>query len=187
MASIQNKTDQLRFTGKGPLDAKSLVKTYANLLSVDTWTVDGTLVAYNGMITAVWLDKTTDDNGNTRNGIYYFFDPAVTSVVTQKNADVTNPANWHRLDTSDLASSLSAIEASMDSLDDRLTALEDADSIVVATYGYRKDFPANGEGGKLYIATDEGKSYIWFNSSYLAISGAESAEPDMICGGTALS
>ena len=31
MATIQNKTDQLRFNGQGPLDSKAIVKTYTYL------------------------------------------------------------------------------------------------------------------------------------------------------------
>lgn len=87
-------SNQYKHTGRGPLDAKALVKTYADLLSAETWTVDGKIAAYNGMITAVWLDK----EDLSRNGIYFLYDSAVTSAV--KVPDVTNAANWHRLDES---------------------------------------------------------------------------------------
>jgi hypothetical protein len=89
MASIQNKADKLRFKGRGPLDAKSLVPKYADLLEDTTWKVDGTLVAYNGMIVSVGLD--TAEN----NGVYYLHDSTVTSPLG--TPDVTNPANWHKL------------------------------------------------------------------------------------------
>jgi hypothetical protein len=177
MASIQNKADQLRFKGRGPLDAKSLVKTYAELLNTETWTIDGTLVAYNGMIVAVWLDKTDEAN----NGIYYFFDPAVTSPLALKNADVTNPANWHKIsDTVDV----SAIENTLSDHESRLTALEEKESDAV-TYGSRSGFPAIGEANKLYVAADEGKSYVWFNDDYLPVGGSEYEEPAVIYGGSA--
>ena len=59
--AVINNSNQYRYTGRGPYDAKSLVKDYATLLSKTTWTVDGTedgnIIAYNGMITAVWLNK----------------------------------------------------------------------------------------------------------------------------------
>lgn len=122
--AIQNKADQLKYKGRGPLDAKSLVKTYADLLKVDTWILDDALVAYNGMIVAVWLNK--DDT--TKNGIYYFFDPAVTSALTAKNADVTNPSNWHKIsdkvDLSSIEAQIDGIEESIEELDSRIDALE---------------------------------------------------------------
>ena len=172
--AIQKKTDQLLYKSRGPLDAKSLVKTYADLIDIETWTYDDTLVAYNGMIVAVYLDKVSAEN----NGIYYLFDPAVTKITHKP--DVANEANWHKLADSDgLVSKLSAIDA-------RLALLEEEESDVV-TYGYRSGFPAEGEANKLYIAADEGKSYIWFNGGYLAVGGSDSSyeEPTIIHGGTA--
>jgi hypothetical protein len=173
--AIMNKSDQLRYTGKGPLDAKSLIKTYAELLSINTWTatVNGTdtFVAYNGMIVAVWLNK----EDTSKNGIYFLYDPAVTSAV--KKPDVENAANWHKLtEFSDIAD----FEA-------RLLALEEKESDVI-TYGYHEGFPVEGEEGKLYVAADEKKSYVWFNGEYLAVSGSDSdsyEEPDVIYGGSA--
>lgn len=176
MAGIQNKADQLRFKGRGPLDAKSLVKTYAELLNSSTWTIDGTLVAYNGMIVAVWLDKTDAAN----NGIYYFFDPAVTSVIKQKDADVTNPDNWHKI--SDKVD-VSGIQELIDALDSRVSALEDEDKL--HTYGYRTGFPSEGEVGHMYVAVDEQKTYVWFDDAYVPVGGSDYEEPQVIHGGTA--
>ena len=55
--AIAIKKDQSVYSGKGPLDSKSLVKTYTELVSTATWTqkVDGedVFVAYNGMVVAV--------------------------------------------------------------------------------------------------------------------------------------
>lgn len=87
--------NQYKYAAKGPLDAKSLVKTYADLLSEETWQVEtnGRKVngAYNGLITAVWLNKTD----TSKNGIYYLYDESVTSVLS--TPDVTNANNWHKL------------------------------------------------------------------------------------------
>jgi hypothetical protein len=56
------KKEQLLFSGRGALDSRALVTTYANLLKASTWTesikeADGTTkeicTAYNGMIVAV--------------------------------------------------------------------------------------------------------------------------------------
>ena len=87
-------SNQYKHTGRGPLDAKALVKTYAELLSEDTWKIDNKIVAYNGLVTAVWLNK----EDTSKNGLYFLFDPAVTSAL--KDPDVTNSANWHKLDDS---------------------------------------------------------------------------------------
>lgn len=169
--AIQKKADQLLYKGRGPLDAKSLVKTYAQLTQISTWTYDDTLVAYNGMLVAVYLDTVSANNG-----IYYLFDPAVTKVLHKP--DVTNEANWHKLaDVDGLVAKLSAI-------DTRLTALEEKESDVV-TYGYRSGFPAVGELNKLYVAADEGKSYVWINNDYMPIGGGSYEEPTVIYGGSA--
>lgn len=114
------KKEQHIYAGKGPLDAKSLIRTYAELTKVDTWNVtisnvvDDEIVtntvfaAYNGMIVAVWLNKTD----TSKNGLYFLFDPQVTSAL--QKPDVTKEANWHRLDNagdiSDIKSRLTALE-----------------------------------------------------------------------------
>lgn len=171
--AIQKKADQLLYKSRGPLDAKSLVKAYADLVNVETWTYDDILVAYNGMIVAVYLDKVSAEN----NGIYYLFDPNVTKITHKP--DVTNEANWHKL------AGIDGLVDKLSALDVRLTALEEQESDVI-TYGYRSGFPAEGESNKLYIAADEGKSYIWFNGEYLPVRGGESyEEPDVIYGGSA--
>ena len=82
---------QYRYSGKGPVDAKSLVKTYSALLSQETWLNDaGKLSAYNGMVVTVWLD---DDHA--KNGVYRLHDASVTSIL--KTPDVTQESNWHKL------------------------------------------------------------------------------------------
>ena len=132
--ATQKKADQLLYKSRGPLDYKSLVKTYADLLNIDTWTVDGTLVAYNGMIVAVWLDKVDAAN----NAIYYLFDPTVTSAL--KKPDPTNAANWHKI--SDKVD-VSGIQELIDALDSRVSALEAEDKL--HTYGYRAGFPSEAK------------------------------------------
>lgn len=118
-------SNQYKFGGRGPLDAKALVKTYAELLDVNVWTVDGTLVAYNGLITAVWLNK--DDV--SKNGIYFLFDSAVTSAV--KKPDVTNEANWHKLsgidDLSGLTDQITSIQTGLENLQKEVSELESSE------------------------------------------------------------
>ena len=175
--AIMNKSGQYLYTGRGPIDAKSLVKTYAELTSDTTWNVDidgkSTFVAYNGMITAVYLDRDADKNLTDKNGIYFLFD--VQASTGAKKPNVTDEANWHKLANAEsLVDRLSAI-------DERLTALEEDSDVL--TYGYRSGFPAEGEVNKLYVAADEGKTYIWFNEDYLPVGGGDYEEPTMIYGG----
>jgi hypothetical protein len=85
--------NQYLYTGRGPLDSKALVNSYDQLLDKSTWTEGSSIIAYNGMVTAVWLNKTD----TTKNGIYFLHDTEVTSKF--KTPDVTKAANWHKLCT----------------------------------------------------------------------------------------
>jgi hypothetical protein len=172
---------QYNYSGKGPVDAKSLVKTFASLLQPATWYNNaGKVAAYNGMIVAVWLDPDA-----TKNGVYLLHDPAITSIL--KTPDVSNVANWHKLaemsELSAVANRLSAVETDFKSLEKRLSNLEENSDVL--TYGYRSGFPKIGEANKLYIAADEQKSYVWFDDDYLPVSGEDGEEPEVIFGGTA--
>ena len=93
--AILKSANQYKYSGKGPLDSKALVKTYSELFDVATWTLDDKIIAYNGMVTAVWLNK--DDT--SKNGVYFLHDPNCTSNL--KTPDVTNKENWHKLGGSD--------------------------------------------------------------------------------------
>lgn len=188
MATIQNKTDQLRFNGQGPLDSKAIVKTYSELLNPKTWTVNGTLIAYNGMITAVWLDKTVDERGNFfRNGIYYFFDPAVTSITNRKDANVADAKNWHKLGNIDtlpeIEAQLKTLQEELEAVKDDVEELQDSATVVEAT---KSAFPEIGEPGKIYVATKEARTYVWYNNDYLPVGdGGGDVEIQIIHGGDA--
>jgi hypothetical protein len=56
---------------------------------------------------------------------------------------------------------------SMESFEERLGALE-ADR--THTYGYRKDFPSQGEVNHIYIAEDQKRTYVFTNDDYLPIA-----------------
>ena len=89
-------SNQYRYTGRGPFDAKALVKTYADLLNPDTWSTTNALgnsiiTAYNGLVTAVCLNK----EDVSKNGVYFLYDPEVTSPL--KTPNVSLESNWHRL------------------------------------------------------------------------------------------
>lgn len=113
MAVILNE-NQYKYTGRGPLDPKALVKTYDNLLDETTWTVDDRLIAYNYMITAVWLNKAD----TTKNGVYFLYDPTVTTALGKPN--VTDERNWHKLadldDISGLSDKVNAVQTNLDAI-----------------------------------------------------------------------
>lgn len=166
---------------KKPFDARMLVPCYDDLLLKDNWVKSGTtqVIAYNGMLVAV--ANTADVS---KNGLYFLFDAAATGL---KSPDVTNADNWIKIgetaDIRDFAERVTTIESELDSIKDRLDALE-AEGSDVETYGYRSGFPATGEANKLYVAADESKTYIWFNDEYMSVGG-DSEQPEVIFGGTA--
>lgn len=118
--AIINDSNQYRYTGKGPLDAKVLVKKYSDLLSIN--------YAYNGMIVSVW-------NDSTNNGIYILRDPAVTSALG--TPDVSNKANWHRItETAELLALEGSVKTNTNAIADLLNKqLKASDEITIAADG----------------------------------------------------
>ena len=115
-------SDQYKYKGQGPFDAKALVKTYADLITQSTWLVDNKLTAYNGMIVSVGLNKAD----STKNGVYVLFDPSVTTALGKP--DVTNENNWHKLaeltDFSDIVAKIASnTQAIADETSARITAV----------------------------------------------------------------
>ncbi len=181
--AIATTQNQYLYTGKGPLDAKSIVKTYADLTRIDTWqTPDGAFTAYNGMIVAVWLNNVDA----TKNGIYFLHDQTVTTA--RAKPDVTNEANWHKLggtkDLPGLAEQIATMQKELKDLQADVEELQDSATVIKEN---RSDFPVEGTPGKLYIATAEAKTYVWVNNDYLPVGdgGGDSEEIQIIHGGRA--
>jgi hypothetical protein len=180
-------SNQYRYSGRGPFDAKTLVKTYADLLATETWTTisaSGTSVvsAYNGLITAVWLNK--DDT--SKNGIYFLYDPEVTSPL--KTPNVTLASNWHKLCEIDalteLTEQLKTINAKLAELSNDIERLDNKAEILAVVD--RATFPPVGKPNVMYVDVSKNKTYIWFENNYIpASSDAESVTYSMICGGNA--
>jgi hypothetical protein len=64
----------------------------------------------------------------------------------------------------------------MESFEGRLEKLETDHT---HTYGYRKDFPSEGEVNHLYIAEDQKRTYVFTNNTYLPIADRfETADHD---------
>ena len=150
--AILIKNDQQLYKGRGPLDSKSLVKTYAELLNINTWTKEDTLVAYNGMIVAVWLNK--DDT--SKNGIYFLFDPNVTTAI--KKPDVENEANWHRFadisDITDLSNKINSCSEAIASEQARAEAVEAAlDGKIAEALQAAKDYTDENDADTQYDDT----------------------------------
>lgn len=159
---------------KQPFDARMLVPTYADLTVKSNWQIvettssgatKTTFIAYNGMLVAV-----ADKNDVANSGLYMLFD-----ADGGKNPNVEDVNSWLKIgetsDISDLAARLSGIETELNSLDNRLTALETLEAEEkVHTYGYRKDFPAEGQLNHIYIANDQHRTYIFVGGNYLPIA-----------------
>jgi hypothetical protein len=177
--AIAKSANQYKFSGKGPLDSKALVKTYAELLDVATWTIDGKVAAYNGMITAVWLNK----EDTSKNGIYFLHDVNCTTAL--KTPDVTVEANWHKLGGIDnlpgLADQISAIQNDLEKVKSEVENLQDSATVVKE---FRSQFPETGLPGKIYVAMKEATTYVWYNGDYLPVGdGGDNDEIQIISGG----
>ena len=75
-------------------------------------------------------------------------------------------------------------EIRIENIENRLTALEEQESDVL-TYASVDAFPVTGRSNTLYVDTSTQKSYIWINSDYTLVGGADYEEPSLICGGSA--
>lgn len=164
-----------------PLDARTVVREYADLLLLSNWqSTTGKGITYNGLIVAVV--NTTD---TTRNGLYMLFDPACTSAL--KTPDVTKAEHWIKIgetaDISNFAERLANLETDLADFEARLIELESKN---VETYGYFSGLPSVGVAGKLYVVVDRAKTYVWVNGSYLCV-GDDTESYDEINGGDATS
>lgn len=98
MATV-SLSNNYKYIGKGPVDVKALVRTYADLLNLETWQITNdsgttTNIAYNGMVVSVGLDTSNPE----LNGIYQLYDATVTSALSVPN--VALEENWHKIATS---------------------------------------------------------------------------------------
>lgn len=178
-----NMSSNYEVSIKKPLDARSLVPSYEALTIKSNWVSSTNKpIAYNGMLVAV-----ANTSDTSKNGLYFLFDPNCTTNL--KSPDVENAANWIKIgeisEIEDFATRVAAIESELYDIKNRLVALENDSDVL--TYGYRSGFPTDGEANKLYVAVDEGKTYVWFNNEYLLVSDSDSGyeEPEVIYGGSA--
>lgn len=159
-----NRNINYEVTIKKPLDARSLVKTYEDLLVESNWTKDGKSIAYNGMLVAV-----ANTSDTSKNGLYFLFD--INCTTSLKSPNVALESNWLKIgetsEVSDLLERITKIDSELADINDRLDALE-ADS--THSYGYRKDFPTDGQQNHIYVANDERRTYIFVGGRYLPIA-----------------
>jgi hypothetical protein len=181
--AINSSENQYSYKGRGPLDAKLLVRTYADLLLPTTWVVDGIDSAYNGMITAVWLNNTD----TSKNGIYFLHDSTVTTA--RGKPDVTNEANWHKLgsinDLSGLTDQIAKIQEGLEAVKNDVDELQEAATVVIEP---GNSLPETGTSGKLYVVLEEATTYVWYNNAYMPVgdgAGDETPEIQIIHGGSA--
>ncbi len=187
-----DSANQYRYTGKGPLDSKALVKTFADLLLESTWQVTNSsgkevITAYNGMIVAVWLDKDENKNLTNKNGIYFLFDGAVTGTLGIP--DVTDKANWHKLgginDLPGLNEQIVTIQTELENVKGAIEELQDSATVVIEP---GQQLPEVGLPRRLYVVLEEATTYVWYNNDYLPVGDCTSSneiEIQVIHGGSA--
>lgn len=125
-------SNQYSYTGKGPFDAKSLVENYDKLIDPATWTVDGSIIAYNGMVVSVWKAPNS--------GIYCLFDPNV--VNSRQSPKVENKANWHKIaDDSDISSIINKLG----NVQNDTNLMELITDGIEAAKAYAKDYADTGD------------------------------------------
>jgi hypothetical protein len=178
-------TSNYEVTIQKPMDARMIVETYSDLTTESNWkTSDGRLIAYNGMITAVWLDKDADDNITDKNGIYFFFDPTVKDLW-EDEPDVTKEENWHRLGSID---SLPGLAEQITTLQDGLRELQaDVGELQSSATEVVESLPEIGKPNKLYVVAEEATTYVWHNGKYILVGdGADDEDIQIINGGKAI-
>ncbi len=174
-----NRDSNYEVRVRKPLDARSIVQTYADLTTESNWIAsNGTPVAYNGMIVAVWLDPDP-----TLNGIYFLHDSTVTTLKAVPKT--TEAANWHRLggveNLPGLTDQLKAIQEDLETVKNDVEDLQDSATVVKDT---KSAFPEIGVPGKIYVATKEAMTYVWYNNDYLPVGdGGDNSEIQIISGG----
>lgn len=97
------------------------------------------------------------------NGWYLTTDTAEVYIALRSVAgDSTSPLELRKLNDCDIDNDLD-----LDSFESRLQALEAERTHV---YGYRKDFPTEGQRDHMYVATDEKRTYVFANNQYLPVA-----------------
>jgi hypothetical protein len=167
---------------KKPLDARSLVKTYDDLLNINNWVnANGNPIVYNGMIVAVWLN-TADIS---KNGIYFLHDSSVTSA--KGTPDVTKETNWHKIGGIEalpsIADQVTTLQSELETIKSDVDDLQDSATVVV---NLKTELPNIGMAGKIYVVTEEAMTYVWYNNDYLPVGdGGDNEEIQIIHGGSA--
>jgi hypothetical protein len=163
--AVITSSNQYKYTGRGPLDTKALVKTFKELTTKETWIVNGVSIAYNGMTTAVWLDEDP-----SKNGLYVLHDPATLSII--QAPDVTREANWHKLaelnDITAFTEKLSYIKEYIDKKDSILYSDENT-AFKIKRCTYSQLFPVQGESN---ITIEEGCWYLCTDTTDLFVGTA---------------
>ena len=174
-----NRDSNYEVRVRKPLDSRAIVQTYQDLVTESNWIAsNGTPIAYNGMIVAVWLDPDP-----TLNGVYFLHDSTVTNLKTAPKTTIA--ANWHKLgglnDLPGLTEQITAIQEELENVKSEVDDLQDSATVVV---NLKSKLPKPGVPGKIYVVTDEAMTYVWYNNDYLPVGdGGDNDEIQFIVGG----
>lgn len=164
-----NRSTSYEVKTRKPLDARSLVQYYSDLTTTSNWyTTDGAPIAYNGMIVAVWMDPNPD-----LNGVYFLHDSKVTGLKAVPDTAIAE--NWHRLggisSLPGLAEQVAGLKGDLDQVKADVKDLQDSATVVKDT---KEEFPEAGLPGKIYVATNEAMTYVWYNNAYMPVGDGDS-------------
>jgi hypothetical protein len=110
----------LKPTGAQPLDDRTIVKTFNDLLDENTFIIDGASAAYPGMsVTVIDENKTY-----ILKGVHPLDDNGVEIEDEWIASDLKIAENWVPAGSSDLSGELAGINSRVDGLEDRIEAAE---------------------------------------------------------------
>lgn len=118
-----------------PLDARTVVEFVSDLTNSTTWSVDGSIYLYKGLMVAVVAD--TDEN----NGIYFLID--------EEHYD--NISNWLKI----------ADQKAIDKLNKKIEDIEIAGGGGAMQVQNKQSLPNIGNAKLVYFVIDENATYRW--------------------------
>lgn len=150
-----------------PFDARALVETQVDLITEETWLVDGGVWVYDGMVVAV-----SSDIDVSKNGIYILQDAAnyqsLNSWVKQANEN-----------------DIKLLQEEQNNLQEQINQLEIESGGLDVEVDFVEELPIEGNDNTTYYVKENSSIQRWDaeNSTYVAYGGAADIDINLIYGG----